>query len=73
MIKTFLKDKTGQIILFLIQIYSKYLKRKEIRGFVRGLFSVLKGQYGSNQIFPDSSFSKDAWNRNKIWAFDGNL
>ena len=33
----------------------------------------LKGQYRSNRIVPDSSFSKDAWNRNKIRASDGNL
>ena len=33
----------------------------------------LKGQYGSTCIILDSSFTKDAWNRNKRRALDGNL
>ena len=31
--------------------------------------SFLKRWYGSTGIVPDSSFSEDAWNRNKTWGF----
>ena len=34
---------------------------------------LLKGQYGATCIVPDSSFWKDAQNRNKRLAFEGNL
>ena len=33
----------------------------------------IKEQYGSTRIVPDSKFSKDAWNKNEIWDFDGIL
>ena len=40
--------------------------------FIKVDHIFLKGQYGSTHIVPDSHFSKDAWNRHKTQAFDGN-
>ena len=39
----------GQTVLTLTQISWKYLKQKKTGGFVRNLFRLLKGQYGTNR------------------------
>ena len=70
------KDNRIQAILPLGQNLLEILKKIQQRTiffFIKVNLICLKQQYGSARIVLDSSFSKDAWNRNKILAFDGNL
>ena len=60
MIKTLLKGQCGSNHVvpnsnFLKNII-KYLKQKNIGGFVRNLFRLLKGQYGTNRSVFDACF-----------------
>ena len=55
----------------LLEILGKYINKPDVF-FIKVDQIFLKGQYGSTYIVPDSNFSKDAWNRNKIQAVDGN-
>ena len=55
----------------LLEILEKYSNEPHVF-FIKIDEIFLKGQYGSTCIVPDSSFSKDAPNRNKTRAFDGN-
>ena len=56
-----------------MQIFNKCLNTKKYRSLGGNFYRILNRQYESNRIVPDSSFSKNAWNRNKIRAFNGNL
>ena len=58
----------GQNLLEMLEKYSN----EPYVFFIKVDQIFLKGQYGSTHIVPDSNFSKDAWNRNKTQAFDGN-
>ena len=64
----------GQTVLALgqnlLEILEKY-NNKPYVFFIKVDQIFIKGQYGSARFVPDSSFSKDAWNRNKTQAFDG--
>ena len=53
----------------LLRILEKY-NNKPYVFFIKVDQIFLKGQYGSTCIVPDSSFSKDASDRNKARAFD---
>ena len=65
----------GQTVLPLGQNLLKILKKynnEPYMFFIKIGQIFVKGQYGSTHIVRDSNFSKDAWNRNKIRAFDRN-
>ena len=55
----------------LLEILKKY-NNEPYMFFIKVGQIFLKGQYGSTRIVLNSKFSKDAWNRNKIWAFGRN-
>ena len=55
-----------------LEMLEKYTKAPYVF-FIKVNQIFLKGQYASTCIVSDSSFSKDAWNRNETRAFDGNL
>ena len=67
-IKIIIKDNTatGQNALSSDQKTCFDLKQKRFGGFVRNLFRLLKGQYGTNHSIPDSCFMY-IW---KIFFFD---
>ena len=69
-------DNMDETVLWLshnvLEMLEKY-KKEPCMFFTKVNRIFLKGQYGSIRIVPDSSFAKDAWNRNKRRPFDGNL
>ena len=56
----------------LLEILKKFNNKPLYVFFIKVGEIFLKGQYESTCIVPDSNFSRDAWNRNKTQAFDGN-
>ena len=62
------------LLVRICKIYWKtYNIKPSIPFFIKVDQFFLKELYGSIHIILDSDFSNDAWNRNKTWAFDGNL
>ena len=55
-----------------LEMLEKYEKEPYVF-FIKVNQIFRKGQYGSTRIIPDSSFSKNASNRNKTRVFDGNI